>query len=150
MAKVCVQSADFDAGEEAALLHRGRTDIGALVTFVGLCRDEAGQLAALELEHYPGMAEAEIGRVAAEAERRWPLLGVTVIHRFGRIAAGEQIVLTITAAAHRAPAFAAANFLMDYLKTRAPFWKKEYRQDGSTSEWVAATIDDDNAAARWR
>jgi molybdopterin synthase catalytic subunit len=150
MAKVCVQSADFDAGEEAALLYRGRTDIGGLVTFVGLCRDEAGQLAALELEHYPGMAEAEIGRVAAEAEQRWPLLGVTVIHRFGRIAAGEQIVLTITAAAHRAPAFAAANFLMDYLKTRAPFWKKEYRQDGSPSEWVAANADDDSAAARWR
>jgi molybdopterin synthase catalytic subunit len=150
MAKICVQSNDFDASKEAALLHRGRTDIGALVTFVGLCRDEAGQLVALELEHYPGMAEAEIGRVVAEAEQRWPLLGVTVIHRFGRIAAGEQIVLTITAAAHRAPAFAAANFLMDYLKTRAPFWKKEYREDGSKSGWIAAKIDDDDAAARWR
>jgi molybdopterin synthase catalytic subunit len=147
---VRVQAADFDAAEEAAIMRRGRTDIGALVTFVGLCRDERGELAALELEHYPGMAEAEIMQVTAAAERRWPLLGLTVIHRFGRIAAGEQIVLTMTAAAHRAPAFEAANFLMDYLKTRAPFWKKALWRDGSSADWVAAKADDDEAAARWR
>jgi molybdopterin synthase catalytic subunit len=150
VATVRVQSADFDTAEEAALLRRGRTDIGALVTFVGLCRDEAGELAALELEHYPGMAEVEISRVTTEAENRWPLLGLTVIHRFGRIEAGEQIVLALAAAAHREPAFAAASFLMDYLKTRAPFWKKAVRHDGSSADWVAAKGDDEQAAARWR
>jgi molybdopterin synthase catalytic subunit len=150
VATVRVQTADFNAAEEALIIRRGRSDIGALVTFVGLCRDESGELAALELEHYPGMAESEILQVTAEAERRWPLLGLTVIHRFGRIAAGEQIVLTITAAVHRAAAFEAANFLMDYLKTRAPFWKKALRRDGSAADWVAAKADDDDAAARWR
>jgi molybdopterin synthase catalytic subunit len=150
VATVRVQAADFDAAEEASIIRRGRTDIGALVIFVGLCRDERGELAALQLEHYPGMAEAEILQVTAEAEKRWPLLGLTVIHRFGRIAAGEQIVLTITAAAHRAAAFEAANFLMDYLKTKAPFWKKALRQDGSEADWVAAKTDDEDAAARWR
>ena len=106
---------------------RGRADVGAVVSFVGLCRDEGGRLAALEIEHYPGMAEEEIARVAREAEARWPLLGVTVIHRFGRIAPGEQIVLVAVAAAHRGAAFAAAELLMDYLKTRAPFWKRAIR-----------------------
>ena len=146
---VRVQAEDFDATAEAALLTQGRTDIGAVVTFTGLCRDEGGRLAALELEHYPGMAEEEIARVAAQACERWPLQGVTAIHRFGKIAPGAQIVLVVTASSHRVAAFEAATFLMDYLKTRAPFWKKEHRKDGTSGEWVAATEADDVAAGRW-
>src|SRR5262252_5841858 len=151
-ATIRLQSADFDAVAEAALLTRGRTDVGAVVTFTGICRgSEAGEpVAAMTLEHYPGMAEAEIACHVDEAQARWRLLGVTVIHRYGRLVPGDNIVLVATAAAHREPAFAAAAFLMDYLKTRAPFWKKEYRRDGSASEWVAAKGDDDSAAARWR
>ncbi|MBL8589477.1 MAG: molybdenum cofactor biosynthesis protein MoaE [Methylobacteriaceae bacterium] len=149
MATIRVQTADFDPQAEAEALTAGRRDVGALVTFTGLCRDEGGRLAALELEHYPGMAEAEIARVVAEAERRWPLLGVTVIHRSGRIAPGARIVFVATAASHRAPAFAAADFLMDYLKTRAPFWKKEHGLDGRAGDWVAAKDEDDRAARRW-
>jgi molybdopterin synthase catalytic subunit len=149
MASVAIQSADFDVSQETETLTRGRHDIGAVVTFTGLCRDEAGQLAALELEHYPGMAEAEITRVAAEAEARWPLLGLRVIHRHGKIAPGAQIVLVVAAAAHRAAAFAAADFLMDFLKTRAPFWKKAHRTDGTSGDWVSAKDADDAAAARW-
>ena len=144
-----VQADPFDAAAESAALTRGRRDVGAVVTFTGLCRDEAGTLAALEIEHYPGMAEAEIAAVAAEAERRWPLLGVTAIHRFGRIAPGEPIVLVVTASRHRDAAFEAAAFLMDYLKTRAPFWKKEHRADGAAGDWVAAKGSDDAAAERW-
>ncbi len=121
----------FDAAHEEALLLQGRTDIGALVCFTGLCRDEAGTLAALELEHYPGMAELEIAAIAADALARWPLQGLTVLHRYGLIRPGEKIVLVAAAARHRAEAFAAAEFLMDYLKTRAPFWKKEHRADGA-------------------
>ena len=147
---VRVQAEDFDLGREQALLTRGRRDIGALVSFLGLCRDEDGALEALELEHYPGMAEAEIRRVADEALERWPLQGLTVIHRFGRIQPGEQIVLVLAAARHRADAFAAAAFLMDFLKTRAPFWKKERRADGGSDDWVSATSEDDAAAERWR
>ncbi len=120
-----------------------------MVSFVGYCRDEGGRLAALELEHYPGMAEEEIARVVGEAERRWPLLGVTVIHRTGRIAAGEPIVLVAVAAAHRGEAFAAAEMLMDYLKTRAPFWKRAVRADGVAEGWVEAKGQDDASAARW-
>ena len=127
----------------------GRRDVGALVTFAGLCRDEAGRLAALEIEHYPGMAEAELMRVAAEAEARWPLVGLRVIHRYGRIAAGERIVFVAAAAVHRGDAFAAAQFLMDDLKTRAPFLKREHRADGTTGPWVAARDTDGLAAARW-
>lgn len=127
----------------------GHGDIGALVTFAGLCRDEAGRLAALEIEHYPGMAEAELGRVAADAEARWPLLGLRVIHRCGRIGAGERIVFVAAAAAHRGDAFAAVAFLMDHLKTRAPFWKREHRADGTTGPWVKAAATDEAAAARW-
>ncbi len=149
MATIRVQTQDFDAAAEAEALTAGRADVGALVTFVGLCRDEGGRLAALELEHYPGMAEEEIGRVVAEAEARWPLMGVTVIHRSGRIAPGERIVFVATASAHRAAAFAAAEFLMDYLKTRAPFWKKEHLVAGGCSGWVAAKEDDARAAERW-
>jgi molybdopterin synthase catalytic subunit len=121
-----LQQEPFDAAAEARALTHGRTDIGAVVTFTGICRgDENGEpIASLTLEHYPGMAEAEIGRHIEAAERRWSLHGVTVIHRYGRIAPGEDIVLVVTASSHRHDAFAAAEFLMDYLKTRAPFWKR--------------------------
>ena len=144
-----VQAEDFDVAAEIAALSRGRRDIGAVTTFTGLCRDEGGRLAALELEHYPGMAEAELARVAGEAAARWPLQGATVIHRFGKIRPGENIVLVVTASAHRRAAFEAAEFLMDYLKTRAPFWKREHLLDGSTGTWVEAKDTDDAAAERW-
>jgi molybdopterin synthase catalytic subunit len=147
---VRIQREDFDIQAEISRLTLGRADIGAVVTFTGLCRDEAGQLAALELEHYPGMAEAEISRIAAEAVARWPLQGLSAIHRFGKIAPGENIVLVVAASAHRQAAFEAANFMMDYLKSRAPFWKKEHRVDGSEGGWVEAKEADDAAAARWR
>ncbi len=149
MATVRVQREDFDAGAEAAELARGRRDVGAVVSFVGYCRDEGGRLAALELEHYPGMAEAEIARAARAAEERWPLIGVTAIHRTGRIAPGEQIVCVAVAATHRGEAFAAAEMLMDYLKTRAPFWKRAVRADGAVEGWVEAKEEDGSAAARW-
>lgn len=146
---VRVQAGDFDVAAEIASLTAGRTDVGAVVTFSGLCRDEAGSLAALELEHYPGMAEAEIGKIADEAAHRWPVSGLTVIHRHGRIAAGEKIVLVVAASAHRQAAFEAASFLMDYLKSRAPFWKKEHGVDGSARGWIEAKDSDDRAAERW-
>jgi len=145
-----VQRQDFDIAAEIARLTAGRADIGAVVTFSGLCRDEAGALSALELEHYPGMAEAEMARIAAEAAARWPLQGLTAIHRFGRIRPGENIVLVVAASVHRQAAFEAASFLMDFLKSRAPFWKKEHRADGTQGEWVEARDADDEAAARWR
>ncbi len=148
-ATVRIQREPFDAAAEAARLTHGRTDIGAVVTFTGICRgDEAGEpIAALNLEHYPGMAEAEIERHVAEACARWPLGGVTVIHRHGRITPGEDIVLVVATSSHRDAAFAAAEFLMDYLKTRAPFWK-QVEKAGSTT-WVEAKATDDAAAARW-
>jgi molybdopterin synthase catalytic subunit len=157
MATVRLQREPFDAASEAAQLRRGRGDIGAIVTFTGICRqDEAGTpLVAMTLEHYPGMAEAEIARHVEAAERRWPLLGVTVIHRHGRMLPGEDIVLVVTAAAHRQDAFAAAEFLMDYLKTRAPFWKQIEFAGGKPGEQTAATIwvdakdSDDALADRW-
>jgi molybdopterin synthase catalytic subunit len=149
MATVRVQREDFDAAAEAAKLQGGRREVGAVVSFVGYCRDEGGTLAALELEHYPGMAEAEIGRAAAEAEARWPLFGVTAIHRYGRVEPGEQIVLVAVASSHRGEAFAAAEMLMDYLKTRAPFWKRAVRADGTVEGWVVAREADDASAARW-
>ena len=144
-----VQRNPFDLAEETSRMMAGRRDVGALVTFTGFCRDEGGTLAALELEHYAGMAEAEIGRVAGEAAERWPLLALTAIHRYGRIAPGEPIVLVLAASAHRPAAFEAAAFLMDFLKTRAPFWKKEHRADGSEGDWVAAKDEDDKATERW-
>ena len=149
MATVRVQREDFDPGGEADALARGRTDVGAVVSFVGHCRDEGGRLAALELEYYPGMAEEEIARAAAEAEARWPLLGATIIHRFGRLAPGERIVLVAVAAEHRGAAFAAAEMLMDYLKTRAPFWKRAIRSDGAVGGWIDSKTEDDASAARW-
>ena len=146
---VRLQREPFDAAAEAAKLARGRTDVGALVTFTGVCRgNEDGEpIAALTLEHYPGMAESEIERHAAEAVERWPILGATIIHRYGRILPGEDIVLVVTMSSHREAAFAAAEFLMDYLKTRAPFWKQVEKADGTT--WVDAKATDDAAAERW-
>jgi molybdopterin synthase catalytic subunit len=146
---VRVQSEPFDLEREISILAGGRKDVGAVVTFTGLCRDEGGQLAALELEHYPGMAEGEIARIANEACGRWPLTGLTIIHRFGKLEPGAQIVLVVAASAHREAAFNAASFLMDFLKTRAPFWKKEHRIDGTSGDWVEAKDTDDEAAGRW-
>jgi molybdopterin synthase catalytic subunit len=148
-ATVRIQREPFDVAAETAKLTRGRADVGAVVTFTGVCRgDENGRpIAALTLEHYPGMAEQEIVRHAEEAQKRWPLLGVTVIHRHGRLTPGEDIVLVIATSSHRQAAFAAAEFLMDYLKTRAPFWKQVEQAGNKT--WVEARDADDAAAARW-
>ncbi|MCC8933753.1 molybdenum cofactor biosynthesis protein MoaE [Rhizobium sp. 'Codium 1'] len=146
---ISVQPDDFDAAAESRKLTNGRKDVGALVSFVGLCRDEAGALAALELEHYPGMAEAEMQRIAEIAIDRFSLLGLTAIHRFGRIEAGAQIVLVLAAAPHRQAAFDGANFVMDFLKTSAPFWKKEHGKDGHSGAWVEAKDADDSARDRW-
>jgi molybdopterin synthase catalytic subunit len=144
-----IQQADFDVAQEIAALTTGRSDTGAVVTFSGICRGAEGgePIAALTLEHYPGMAEAEISRHAETAASRWPLTGLTVIHRVGRITPGENIVLVVTASAHRHAAFEAATFLMDYLKTRAPFWKRE--EGASGTNWVDARDHDDAAAERW-
>ena len=149
-ATVRIQREPFDVAAETAKLTRGRTDIGAVVTFTGTCRaDESGKpIAALTLEHYPDMAEREIARHVEEAQARWPLLGVTVIHRHGRLMPGDDIVLVVAASSHRQAAFAAAEFLMDYLKTQAPFWKQVEQAGNKT--WVEARDIDDAAAARWR
>ena len=146
---VRLQREAFDAAAEVAAVTRGRTDIGAVVTFTGICRgDENGKsIAALTLEHYPGMAEAEIARHIEDARSRWALLGVTTIHRYGRIEPGEDIVLVVTASSHRQNAFAAAEFLMDFLKTRAPFWKRIEQPGGAA--WVQAKTADVSAADRW-
>jgi molybdopterin synthase catalytic subunit len=146
---VRITESPIDLAEESAALPRGRTDIGAVVTFSGICRgDEDGALIeALTLEYYPGMAEAEIERHVKEAEARWPLLGVRIVHRVGRMVPGETIVLVAVASKHRRAAFEAAEFLMDYLKTDAPFWKKE--ASGGESRWVEARTEDDKARARW-
>ncbi|WP_276118657.1 molybdenum cofactor biosynthesis protein MoaE [Pararhizobium qamdonense] len=146
---VRIQRGDFDLAAEVRALSSGRHDIGAVVTFSGLCRDEAGTLSALELEHYPGMATAEITRICHEAAARFCLQAVTAIHRYGTIAPGENIVLVVTASPHRQAAFDGANFIMDFLKTAAPFWKKEHAADGSTGGWVSAKDDDDSARDRW-
>jgi molybdopterin synthase catalytic subunit len=144
-----LQSEAFDVAAETAALTRGRTDIGALVTFTGICRGaENGEpILALHLEHFPDMAEAEIARHVEDAQARWPLLGVIVIHRHGRIAPGEDIMMVATASPHRQAAFAAAEFLMDFLKTRAPFWKRV--ESAGASTWVDAKAEDDAAARRW-
>jgi molybdopterin synthase catalytic subunit len=144
-----IQEADFDIAQEIAALTEGRMDIGAVVTFSGICRGTEGgdAIAALTLEHYPGMAEAEIARHAETAASRWPLTGLTIIHRVGRINPGENIVLVVTTSAHRQAAFEAAEFLMDYLKAHAPFWKRE--EGASGTNWVEARDYDDAAAGRW-
>lgn len=145
-----IQTEPFDIKAEIAALSAGRTDIGAVVTFTGTVRDHAGgrALASMTLEHYPGMTEAELARIETEARARWPLHGVAVIHRVGTLRPGDDIVLVVTASAHRRAAFEAAEFLMDYLKTRAPFWKKEVARDGSGG-WVDARETDDAAMQRW-
>jgi molybdopterin synthase catalytic subunit len=144
-----IQAGDFDLAEEVRRMTQGRSDIGAVVTFTGLCRDEGGQLSALELEHYPGMAEAEIRRIAEEASNRWPVTAICAIHRIGKIAPGGNIVLVLAASPHREAAFNAASFLMDFLKTSAPFWKREHMADGNVGEWVSAKDADDLARDRW-
>lgn len=145
-----IQSEDFDHAAEIRRLTEGHLDIGGVVSFIGYCRDEGGTLAALELEYYPGMAEEEIGRICAEAGRRWPVKGLTVIHRHGKIRPGEQIVLVIAASRHRRAAFAAAEYVMDFLKSRAPFWKKEHEAGGTPGEWVSARDEDEAALTRWQ
>jgi molybdopterin synthase catalytic subunit len=147
---VRVQHEDFDIGAEVARLVAGRTDIGAVVTFSGVVREEngSGAIAGMTLEHYPGMTEKELARVEAEAHARWPLQASLIVHRVGTLRPGENIVLVVTASAHRQAAFDAAAFLMDYLKTRAPFWKKELGADGR-EHWVEARDSDDAAAERW-
>ncbi len=146
---VRVQREDFDLGAELSALRSGRVDIGALVSFTGLVRDrsEDGDLTWLELEHYPGMTEKALAAIEAEARARWPLAACLIIHRHGALAPGEQIMMVATASAHRKAAFAAAEFLMDFLKSRAPFWKREATQAGA--RWVAARDDDVTALARW-
>jgi molybdopterin synthase catalytic subunit len=144
---VRVQAEPFDVAAESAALTAGRVDVGGLASFVGLCRADDG-LAALVLEHYPGMTERAIERIAAEACARWPLTGCTVIHRFGRLEPGAPIVLVLTASSHRAAALESCAFLIDWLKTAAPFWKREEFADGA-ERWVEAKAADDQAAARW-
>lgn len=147
MARISVQEAAFDLAAELAGFGAGRADVGAVVTFSGLVRDDGGDLAALEIEHYPAMTARAIEAMADQAEARWHLVECRVIHRYGRLSVGAPIMMVATAARHRAEAFAAAEFLMDYLKSRAPFWKKEIRADGST--WVAAKDSDEAALKRW-
>ena len=144
-----IQEADFNAAHEIAALTSGRSDIGAVVSFTGICRgsEDGAAIAALTLEHYPGMAEAEIARHADTAMARWPLSGLRVIHRVGRIAPGENIVLVVTASQHRQAAFEAAAFMMDYLKANAPFWKRV--EAAGHAKWIEPRDHDDEAAARW-
>ncbi len=144
-----VQQQDFDVGAEIAVLRKGRTDIGAIAAFVGLVRDHAGgrEVTSVTLEYYPGMTEKELARIEAEARERWPLLDCLIVHRAGRLSAGDNIVLVITLAEHRRAAFEAAQFLMDYLKTAAPFWKSE--ENGHERHWVAPRDTDGAAAERW-
>ncbi|MFC7049606.1 molybdenum cofactor biosynthesis protein MoaE [Emcibacter nanhaiensis] len=147
--KISVQTEDFSLEQESAALRGSRTDIGAMVSFTGLVRDmPPGSLTSMTLEHFPGMAEKQLTNIAKEAERRWPLQDLTVIHRYGTLQPGEQIVLVLTASPHRQAAFEAAAFLMDWLKTDAPFWKKEATTDGES--WVDAKAEDDAARDRWK
>jgi molybdopterin synthase catalytic subunit len=144
---VRVQAEAFDFGAECAGFAAGAAGAGAVVTFAGLVRDEGGRLAGMEIEHYPGMTERALAGIEAEARRRWGLAEVLIVHRFGPMLPGEIIMMVATAARHRADAFAAAEFLMDYLKSRAPFWKKEQGEGGAT--WVAARDEDEAALGRW-
>jgi len=144
---VRVQADAFDPGAELAAFAAGRADLGAIVTFTGVVRDETGRLQHMEIEHYPGMTTAAIAAIEAEAVTRWALKASLVIHRHGILTPGTPIMMVATAAGHRGQAFAAAEFLMDYLKSRAPFWKKEVGEDGA--EWVAATEADEATLKRW-
>ena len=145
-----VQREDFDAGDELARMTAGRTDIGGLASFIGIVREKtsAGALSAMTLEHYPGMTEKRLAEIEAEAARRWPLAASLIIHRYGRMLPGERIVLVATASSHRQAALESCQFLIDWLKTKAPFWKLEETAAGS--QWVAAQESDDRAAERWR
>ncbi|KUF11310.1 molybdenum cofactor biosynthesis protein MoaE [Pseudoponticoccus marisrubri] len=145
--RIVVQQAPFDFGAEADRFAAGRTDLGAVVTFTGVVRDADGDLQRMEIEHYPGMTEKALEAIAQEAATRWSLGEVLVIHRHGPLQAGERIMMVATAARHRKAAFEAADFLMDYLKSRAPFWKKEHGADGAG--WVAARDEDEAALRRW-
>ena len=146
---VRVQKDDFDQVDIISQLTAGRHDVGAVAKFTGLCRSEGERLSALELEHYPGMAEAEILRAAERACKRWPIDGLTVVHRYGLIKPGEQIVLVVATSRHRDAAFDGARYVMDFLKTDAPFWKKEHAADGSQGDWVDAKDADQDAKKRW-
>ena len=147
---VRVQAEDFDPGVEIAALTKDRTSIGGVAVFIGLARDMAvGEaVRAMTLEHYPGMTERKLADIEAEARRRWPLVDSLIVHRYGRLEPGDRIVLVVTAAEHRAPALAACQFLIDWLKTQAPFWKEEETRRGT--RWVAAKDEDDDAVGRWR
>ncbi len=147
--EVRVQAERFDQQRELERLRGACSDIGALAAFTGICRDEGGRLKALELEHFAGMAEAEIHRIATEAAARFGLSGIVVVHRHGIISPGEDIVLVAAASAHRDAAFDGARFVMDFLKTQAPFWKKEHPADGNPGEWVSAVDKDDLALGKW-
>ena len=146
--RIIVQEAPFDYAAETDAFAKGRTDLGAIVTFAGVVRDTQDALSVMEIEHYPGMTERALTQIAQEATARWDLGDVLVIHRYGPLHPGEKIMMVATAAAHRAAAFEAADFLMDYLKSRAPFWKKEHTP--AAAEWVAAKDTDEDALARWR
>ena len=143
-----VQLEDFDIAAEIAALKAGRGDIGAIVSFIGTVRDQHGALSEMTLEHYPGMTETELARIEQEAQARWPLQASLIVHRVGTLRPGDNIVLVITMSEHRDAAFDAAKFLMDYLKTSAPLWKRESGRDGA--RWVAADAKDDRAASRWK
>ena len=148
---VRVHEQDFDVSVELAAMRRGNPKIGAIASFVGVVRDinEGSSVATMTLEHYPGMTEKAITEIIDQARGRWEVLDALVIHRVGTLKPTDQIVLVIVASTHRGDAFAACEFIMDYLKTRAPFWKKEHRSDGSIGEWVEAKDADDSAAERW-
>jgi molybdopterin synthase catalytic subunit len=143
-----VQQKDFDVGAEIAALKAGRSDIGAIVAFIGTVRDQSGAVEEMTLEHYPGMTEAELERIEKEACARWPLQASLIVHRYGTLHPSDNIVLVLTASEHREAAFRAAEFLMDYLKTSAPFWKRESGPEGS--RWVEGNSADAVAAARWK
>lgn len=145
--RLSVQEAAFDAGAELNAFSAGVSGAGAVVSFMGIVRDSDGTLSAMEIEHYPGMTEAAIGAIIDQAQTRWELVDVLVIHRYGKLEPGAQIMMVATASRHRVAAFEAAEFLMDYLKSRAPFWKKEFGHDGAT--WVAAKDEDESALTRW-
>jgi len=147
MSDIRIQREDFDPGAEIAALDTMAGDVGAIASFIGLVRSD-DRMDAMTLDHYPGFAEREISAHVAEARSRWPLLGVRVVHRVGRLTPGERIVFVGVASSHRQAAFAAAEFLMDYLKTRAPFWKLEEREGGAA--WVEARDSDDESVRRWR
>ena len=148
--KISVQTEDFDLGAECAAITRGRSDIGALASFVGLVRDsnDGAGISRMTLEHYPGMTEQSLAEIVEQARGRWDVMDATVIHRVGELKPGDNIVLVVVASAHRGDAFAACEFIMDYLKTRAPFWKKEKTPEGE--RWVDARESDDESAARWK